>query len=52
MTAISVVALTTRVRGGKDMKLSFYIRIFNALHEYTTEDEFVEMWREVASLLF
>ncbi|MFR8184153.1 MAG: hypothetical protein ACLU9Z_00005, partial [Bacteroides intestinalis] len=42
----------TRVRDGKDIKLSFYVRIFNAFHEYATEEEFGEMWKEVAALLF
>lgn len=44
--------LITRVLSGKDLKLSFYIRILNAFHEYETEEEFGEMWREIALLLF
>ena len=51
-TVISVVAPITRVRDGKDIKLSFYVRIFNAFHEYATEEESGEMWKEVAALLF
>ena len=51
-TVISIVAPITRVRDGKDIKLSFYVRIFNAFHEYATEEEFGEMWKEVAALLF
>ena len=42
-TVISVVAPITRVRDGKDIKLSFYVRIFNAFHEYATEEEFGEL---------
>lgn len=51
-TVISVVAPITRVRDGKDIKLSFYVRIFNAFHEYATEEEFGEMWKELLRCCF
>jgi hypothetical protein len=51
-TVISAAARITRVRDGKDLKLSFYIRIIKAFYEYATEREIKKMWKEISSLVF